>query len=148
MKNLAVFMILLVLAACSQAPKEDVITELARKGGDWKLAGGDMFMDGGSGCLSFISTAGRIVHIFVLPDGRRKNGELVFEVRRDYGREGAILIEPNSEIEAQVLWLLQNYSERREMILGRDYAERMAYALKHRTADFPLRKKEEESTDK
>ncbi|MDX6766030.1 MAG: hypothetical protein SFU85_04490 [Candidatus Methylacidiphilales bacterium] len=138
MKSIAAILLLLFFGGCSQTSKEDALTELAQKKGYWKLAGADSFLDGGSYCLSFISPYGQILHIFVLPDRDRTNGDLVFEVRRDYNDKNPIVVFPNSEIEEQVLWLLQNYTERPQIFIWRDYANAMAYSLKHRNEAFPF----------
>ena len=139
MKRVILFLVFALLASCKdgdQAPV-DVVSELMQRKGYWKLAGADAFADGGTYCLSFM-TQGRIVHVAARPNSQRKNGKLVFELWHYYNDPASQVIEPNSALEASVLWLLENYEERPEIKIERDYAKAFSTAIKDRSGMFPI----------
>lgn len=139
MRFLAVSLLAL-LAACSQKQEHEIdpVEQLATKAGYWKLAGADMFGDGGSYCLSFMSEDGAVFHLFALADNYRREGKLVFEIRRTYSDPQAIEVEENSSLQEAVIWLLQNYDKRPEIEIGPEYAQRMIAALHDRRGAFPF----------
>lgn len=140
MNRVVLLLVFMLFSSCKdkgEAP-DDVVAELMQRQGYWKLAGADAFLDGGTCCLSFISTTGRIVHVAARSNLHRKNGKLVFEIWRHYNDKEARVVEPNSELEASLLWLLDNYDERPEIKIERDYAKAFSTAIKDRTGVFPI----------
>ena len=132
------FLIILLFAVrCHANDLNDPISELRANDGIWKIAGADSFSDGGYFCLSFLSQSGHVLHLFILPDSARKNGKLVFELRRSYDDPDTITIQEGDANQDAVIWLLSNYQERPEIKIEKAFTQRLSHALMNREGPFP-----------
>lgn len=129
--------ILLFVVSCHASDVNDPINELRANDGIWKIAGADSFSDGGSFCLSFLSQSGRVLHLFILPDSARKDGKLVFQLKRHYDDPDAITIQEGDANQDAVIWLLKNYQERPEIGIEKAFTQRLSHALINRNDPFP-----------
>jgi len=129
--------ILLFAMRCDASDLNDPINELRANDGIWKIAGADSFSDGGSICLSFLSQSGHVLHLFILPDSARKNGKLVFQLRRSYDDSNAITIQEGDANQEAMIWLLKNYQERPEIQIEKAFTQRLSHALMNRNGPFP-----------
>ena len=129
--------IFLFAVSCHASDLNDQINELRANDGIWKIAGADSFSDGGSFCLSFLSQGGRVLHVFILPDSARKDGKLVFQLRRSYDDPDAITIQEGDANQDALIWLLKNYQERPEIKIEKEFARRLSHALMNRKDPFP-----------
>jgi len=129
--------IFLFAVSCHASDLNDPINELRANDGIWKIAGADSFSDGGSFCLSFLSQTGRILHLFILPDSARKDGKLVFQLRRSYDDPNAITIREGDANQEALIWLLKSYQERPEIKIERVFTQRLSHALMNRHDAFP-----------
>jgi hypothetical protein len=129
--------ILLFVVSCHASEVNDPINELRANDGIWKIAGADSFSDGGSFCLSFLSQSGRVLHLFILPDSARKNGKLVFQLKRNYDDPDAITIQEGDANQDAMIWLLKNYQERPEIRIEKAFTQRLSHALINRNDPFP-----------
>ena len=137
-ENMRVLLIILFFAVrCHANDLNDPISELRANDGIWKIAGADSFSDGGSFCLSFLSQSGHILHLFILPDSARRDGKLVFELRRSYDDPNAITIQEGDPNQDAMVWLLSNYQERPEINIEKAFAQRLSRALMNREGPFP-----------
>lgn len=133
-----VLLILLLLAGrCHANDLNDPISELRANEGIWKIAGADSFSDGESICLSFLSQSGHVLHLFILPDCARKNGKLVFQLRRSYDDSNAITIQEGDANQEAMIWLLKNYKERPEIPIEKAFTQRLSHALMNRNGPIP-----------
>ena len=137
-KNMRVLLTILLFAVrCHAYDLNDPISELRANDGIWKIAGADSFSDGGYFCLSFLSQSGHILHLFILPDSARRDGKLVFELRRSYDDPNAITIQEGDPNQDAMVWLLSNYQERPEINIDKAFARRLSRALMNREEPFP-----------
>ena len=67
----------------------------------------------------------------------RRDGKLVFELRRSYDDPNAITIQEGDPNQDAMVWLLSNYQERPEIKIEKAFAQRLSHALMNREGPFP-----------
>jgi hypothetical protein len=131
----------LVLTACGpktssqQTPKN--AEQMLREETFWRLAVGDVFLDGGSVSLGFIGSEGQIIHVQADVHRNPADGSQRFYLMRTYHDMDGVEILPKSSLEHRVIELLTQYQRRPENNIPDSYTKHFIALMRDRQRPFP-----------